>query len=115
MSELGKCPTCGGQVSTSAESCPHCGERNFTMNSFGNQGKEFLCDSCGGSGGRNRSCTFCGGSGKILAYNWSTDLRTGKTVPIGQTTPVGSVTKMKQPPPQGKRGTRCWLGRGTGP
>lgn len=29
MADLVRCSTCGGKVSTNAEACPHCGERQF--------------------------------------------------------------------------------------
>jgi hypothetical protein len=29
MGQFGKCPTCHGAVSTGADFCPHCGEREF--------------------------------------------------------------------------------------
>lgn len=33
--KLGKCPTCGGSVSTSVDvHCPHCGETNFQQGKF---------------------------------------------------------------------------------
>ncbi len=39
-----KCDICGGNVSTGAEKCHHCGEINFTTT------KVKVCPLCGGTG-----------------------------------------------------------------
>ena len=92
--ELGKCPTCKKEVSTSSESCPHCGERYFHKDVPDNENPVIKCHTCGGAaeyydGGSAvydsvpsklvRPCNYCMGSGarkriKVI------DLRTGKEV-----------------------------------
>lgn len=49
---LGSCPTCGGQVASSASACPHCGETEFEVDT-----REAT---------ESRSCPDCGGRG----YYW---------------------------------------------
>lgn len=48
MSQLGKCPTCKGAVSTSADACPHCGERYFFEKTFYDGKKKIDFSICGG-------------------------------------------------------------------
>lgn len=71
MASLGKCPTCGGVVSRSAMSCPHCGEIGFKGEIKGE--KKILCFSCGGNGlsscisndGSRSACYRCEGTREI--------------------------------------------------
>ena len=76
--ELGKCPTCGEQVSTNAKSCPHCGERKFKemVRSYHSS----ACVECLGKKeiSPGYACTRCAGTGLQLKKEAEVDLRTGK-------------------------------------
>ncbi len=84
MSELGKCPACGGKIATIAEVCPHCGEHcgehDFIKKRTGS--RKILCSACRGCG-QNLArddwamCPQCGGVGEVIPIEHF-DTRTGK-------------------------------------
>jgi DnaJ-class molecular chaperone len=49
MSKRGTCPTCGGDVSTSADRCPSCGEAEF-VDSYLEELPATQCPACNGTG-----------------------------------------------------------------
>lgn len=49
MSELGKCPTCGGKIATVSKVCLHCGERDF-IETKREGSRKVVCYDCRGSG-----------------------------------------------------------------
>jgi Zn finger protein HypA/HybF involved in hydrogenase expression len=66
---LGKCPECAGAVSTTATSCPHCGNTKFQVPS-GRFVKQ-RCRQCLGAkynpvdyGGKGEACPKCSGTGE---------------------------------------------------
>lgn len=82
--KLGKCPTCKKEVSTSAKSCPHCGEKDF-VESGPEQVKIVDCLACGGKKTcvsdrypKGGPCPYCGGKGKARMKGHFVDLRTGE-------------------------------------
>jgi hypothetical protein len=70
---LGKCPECDGNVSTTAEACPHCGNVKFrvpTGKTFGER-----CNWCAGLS-RVTSCPICKGARQVQRVEVR-DLRDG--------------------------------------
>jgi hypothetical protein len=53
---LGACPECAGKVSTNADSCPHCGNMRFRVNT--GRVVDKICTLCDGSGYRERPRSF---------------------------------------------------------
>lgn len=84
--ELGNCPTCKREVSTSASSCPHCGETVFGKKVFDKDTPIVECGHCKNGryidgDGDSLGCSVCAGSGAVYKCK-IIDLRTGKEGPV---------------------------------
>jgi DnaJ-class molecular chaperone len=69
---LMECPDCKNQVSTSADTCPHCGNKQFFAAT--GETKQIECFRCDGKGNyssgswwnkKETRCSLCKGSGLI--------------------------------------------------
>lgn len=70
---LGTCPECNQSVAPSAESCPHCGNREFYVKT-GRQIR-YICSACKGAGKKDGdTCRSCHGSG-LGHYDQTVDSR----------------------------------------
>jgi hypothetical protein len=83
---IGPCPECGGKVSTTAVSCPHCGNTAFRVPT----GKCSVvpCDVCRGEVRKSgcSGCNSCNGKGKKIAHEYR-DSRDGSLV-VGRYDPL---------------------------
>jgi predicted RNA-binding Zn-ribbon protein involved in translation (DUF1610 family) len=80
---LGKCPECDGQLSTSALSCPHCGNTSFVRST--DLTKKARCPDCQGFGikwyesdsaplSHYSLCDFCQATGEVDLVEWKNDV-----------------------------------------
>lgn len=87
---LCKCPECGGQISTTAESCPHCGYTTFISEI---KKEKRPCSYCQGTGKatNGQNCECCDG-GQITFFT-AIDSRTGKSCPSDAADNLNELTK----------------------